>query len=154
MRPPTGARPAARDTSHSVGLAAAPGDDERGTRAHSGAHNTRRERAATKPGARPSRRELLSMANSGAGWYEWRRGRPPVRRSGGRVVSALFFFPRGGSAQVARALSRAGAASADVLHLHHLTPANEAALRAFPAVPVVGQLHGTELALLRAIEAG
>jgi len=52
------------------------------------------------------------------------------------------------------ALARAGAASADVLHLHHLTPANEAALRAFPAVPVVGQLHGTELALLRAIEAG
>jgi glycosyltransferase involved in cell wall biosynthesis len=185
------------------------------------------------------------MGNSGAGWYEWRRGRLPVRRSGGRVVSAIFFFPRGGSAQVARALcralpaigwevslaagslgsagepghapsffsgvdvvsvdysparrladptaaivpfqpsyedrpgapdrvfaavddgayerlvaawsealARAGAASADVLHLHHLTPANEAALRAFPAVPVVGQLHGTELALLRAIEAG
>ena len=52
------------------------------------------------------------------------------------------------------ALDRAGAARAEVLHLHHLTPANEAALRAFPAVPVVGQLHGTELALLRAIEAG
>jgi hypothetical protein len=47
------------------------------------------------------------MGNSGAGWYEWRRGRLPVRRSGGRVVSALFFFPRGGSAQVARALCRA-----------------------------------------------
>jgi hypothetical protein len=47
------------------------------------------------------------MGNSGAGWYEWRRGRPPVRRFGGRVVSALFFFPRGGSAQVARALCRA-----------------------------------------------
>ena len=47
------------------------------------------------------------MANSGAGPYEWQRGRPPVRRSGGRVVSALFFFPRGGSAQVARALCRA-----------------------------------------------
>ncbi|MGH2805389.1 MAG: hypothetical protein ACRDL4_20490 [Thermoleophilaceae bacterium] len=46
------------------------------------------------------------MANSGAGWYGRRRGRPPVRRSGGRVVSALFFFPRGGSAQVARALCR------------------------------------------------
>jgi len=158
--------------------------------------------------------------------------------SGRRVVSGLFFFPRGGSAQVARALSRAlaelgwavtlaagslgrvgeqthaptffggvdlvtvdyspgvggvpfqplyedrsgapdrvfaavdddayerlvgvwvealdraGAARAELLHLHHLTPANEAALRAFPAVPVVGQLHGTELALLRAIEAG
>ena len=184
------------------------------------------------------------MANSGPGWHERRGGRAPARRSG-RVVSALFFFPRGGSAQVARALcrvlptvgwevslaagslgsaggqshaptffsgadvvsvdyspaqrladptaaivpfqpsyedrpgapdrvfaavddeayerlvaawsealARAGAASADVLHLHHLTPANEAALRAFPTVPVVGQLHGTELALLRAIEAG
>jgi glycosyltransferase involved in cell wall biosynthesis len=185
------------------------------------------------------------MANPGAGRYEQRGGRRPVRRSAGRVVSALFFFPRGGSAQVVRALcrvlptigwevslaagslgsageqshapsffsgvdvvsvdysparrladpiaaivpfqpshedrpgapdrvfaavddatyerlvaawsealTRAGAASADVLHLHHLTPANEAALRSFPAVPVVGQLHGTELALLRAIEAG
>jgi glycosyltransferase involved in cell wall biosynthesis len=54
----------------------------------------------------------------------------------------------------AQALDRAGAARAEVLHLHHLTPANEAALRAFPDVPVVGQLHGTELALLRAIQAG
>ena len=52
------------------------------------------------------------------------------------------------------ALAGAGAAGADLLHLHHLTPANEAALRSFPAVPVVGQLHGTELAMLRAIEAG
>jgi glycosyltransferase involved in cell wall biosynthesis len=52
------------------------------------------------------------------------------------------------------ALDRAGAAGAGLLHLHHLTPANEAALRAFPAVPVVGQLHGTELAMLRTIEAG
>ncbi len=54
----------------------------------------------------------------------------------------------------ADALERAGASRAELLHLHHLTPANEAALRVFPAVPVVGQLHGTELALLRAIEAG
>jgi hypothetical protein len=46
------------------------------------------------------------MACSGAGRYERRRGRLPVRRYGGRVVSALFFFPRGGSAQVARALCR------------------------------------------------
>jgi glycosyltransferase involved in cell wall biosynthesis len=53
-----------------------------------------------------------------------------------------------------KALAGAGAADADLLHLHHLTPANEAALRSFPAVPVVGQLHGTELAMLRAIEAG
>jgi glycosyltransferase involved in cell wall biosynthesis len=51
-------------------------------------------------------------------------------------------------------LGRAGAGDADLLHLHHLTPANEAAARAFPSVPVLGQLHGTELALLRAIQAG
>ncbi len=54
----------------------------------------------------------------------------------------------------ADALDRAGAGRAALLHLHHLTPVNEAASRAFPAVPVVGQVHGTELALLRAIEAG
>jgi hypothetical protein len=52
------------------------------------------------------------------------------------------------------ALDRADAAEADLLHLHHLTPANEAAGRAFPALPVVGQLHGTELAMLRILEAG
>jgi hypothetical protein len=51
-------------------------------------------------------------------------------------------------------LARAGANAADVLHLHHLTPANEAAARSFPSLPVLGQLHGTELALLRMIEAG
>ena len=51
------------------------------------------------------------------------------------------------------ALERAGAARAELLHLHHLTPANEAARRAFSAVPVVGQLHGTELAMLRRLEA-
>ena len=51
-------------------------------------------------------------------------------------------------------LARAGAGSADLLHLHHLTPANEAAARAFPSVPVLGQLHGTELAMLRVIAAG
>jgi glycosyltransferase involved in cell wall biosynthesis len=184
------------------------------------------------------------MAGSGAGWYGRQLGRS-TRRTGGRVCSGLFFFPRGGSAQVARALclalpeiewevtlaagslgavgeqghaptffsgidvvpvdyspalrladplaaivpfqpsyedrpgapdrvfavvgdeayerlvaawgealAHAGAADADVLHLHHLTPANEAALRAFPGLPVLGQLHGTELALLRGIEAG
>ncbi len=31
-------------------------------------------------------------------------------------------------------LARAGAGSADLLHLHHLTPANEAAAREFPSV--------------------
>ena len=51
------------------------------------------------------------------------------------------------------ALARAGAARADLLHLHHLTPAHEAALRAFPGVPIIGQLHGTELAFLRQLQA-
>jgi glycosyltransferase involved in cell wall biosynthesis len=50
------------------------------------------------------------------------------------------------------ALDAAGAATAGVLHLHHLTPVHEAALRFFPDVPVVSHLHGTELAMLRAIE--
>lgn len=46
----------------------------------------------------------------------------------------------------------AGAADADVLHLHHLTPFNEAVRRAFPEVPVVGHLHGSELLLLEEME--
>ena len=49
-------------------------------------------------------------------------------------------------------LREAGADDADVLHLHHLTPINEAAERAFPDVPVVGHLHGTELLMLQAID--
>ena len=52
-----------------------------------------------------------------------------------------------------RALAAAGGASAGVLHLHHLTPLNEAALRVAPDVPVVGHLHGTELLMLEEIEA-
>src|SRR5260370_848094 len=57
-----------------------------------------------------------------------------------RVVMGLMFF--------------SGAASADILHLHHLTPLNEAAARVAPHVPVVGHLHGTELLLLEAIASG
>jgi glycosyltransferase involved in cell wall biosynthesis len=53
----------------------------------------------------------------------------------------------------ARALARAGAAEADVLHLHHLTPLNAAAAEVAPGVPVVGHLHGTELLMLEAIAA-
>jgi glycosyltransferase involved in cell wall biosynthesis len=52
-----------------------------------------------------------------------------------------------------RALQSVGAANADVLHLHHLTPIHEAAARVAPGVPVVGHLHGTELLMLEAIEA-
>jgi glycosyltransferase involved in cell wall biosynthesis len=54
----------------------------------------------------------------------------------------------------ARALESAGAAHADVLCLHHLTPLHQAAARVAPRVPVVGHLHGTELLMLEAIEAG
>ena len=41
-----------------------------------------------------------------------------------------------------------------MLHLHHLTPIHEAAERAFPDVPRIGHLHGTELLMLREIDAG
>ena len=51
-------------------------------------------------------------------------------------------------------LEAAGAADADVLHLHHLTPINEAARRVAPDVPVVGHLHGTELLMLERIADG
>src|SRR5437588_1458137 len=53
-----------------------------------------------------------------------------------------------------RELEGAGAGDADILHLNHLTPINEAAARSFPDVPVVGHLHGTELLMPRAIQAG
>src|SRR5215210_5718533 len=53
-----------------------------------------------------------------------------------------------------RQLTEAGAGEADVLHLHHLTPIHEAAERAFPELPRVGHLHGTELLMLREIEEG
>lgn len=53
-----------------------------------------------------------------------------------------------------RELLRAGAAQADVLHLHHLTPLNEAVARVAPDTPVVSHLHGTELLMLEQIGAG
>src|SRR5687767_3958446 len=53
-----------------------------------------------------------------------------------------------------RALEEARAGEADILHLNHMTPINEAAARAFPGVPVIGHLHGTELLMLRSIDRG
>ncbi|HEY8583896.1 MAG TPA: glycosyltransferase, partial [Capillimicrobium sp.] len=53
----------------------------------------------------------------------------------------------------ARELRAAGAAEADALFLHHLTPINQAAAEAAPDVPVVVQLHGTELLMLEELEA-
>jgi glycosyltransferase involved in cell wall biosynthesis len=54
----------------------------------------------------------------------------------------------------ARELDLAGAAEADLLYLHHLTPLNEAAARAFPDIPVLGHVHGTELLMLERIVEG
>src|ERR1044072_8934765 len=51
----------------------------------------------------------------------------------------------------ARELRRSGAADADFLYLHHLTPVNEAAHRAYPGVPVIGHIHGSELLMLERI---
>ena len=53
-----------------------------------------------------------------------------------------------------RALSGAASEGVDLLYLHHLTPLNEAAARAFPDRPVVGHLHGTELLMMEQIAAG
>jgi glycosyltransferase involved in cell wall biosynthesis len=53
-----------------------------------------------------------------------------------------------------QALGEAGAADADLLHLNHLTPMHEAAIRSFPRVPRIGHLHGTELLMLRDIREG
>jgi glycosyltransferase involved in cell wall biosynthesis len=53
-----------------------------------------------------------------------------------------------------RELAAAGADRAEVLHLHHLTPINEAAARAFPDKPVVGHVHGTEILMLDALDRG
>jgi glycosyltransferase involved in cell wall biosynthesis len=53
-----------------------------------------------------------------------------------------------------RELGLAGGAEADLIYLHHLTPLNEAAGRAFPEIPVLGHVHGTELLMLERIAAG
>jgi glycosyltransferase involved in cell wall biosynthesis len=53
-----------------------------------------------------------------------------------------------------RELELAGAAEADLLYLHHLTPINEAAARGFAAVPILGHVHGTELLMLERIAEG
>jgi glycosyltransferase involved in cell wall biosynthesis len=53
-----------------------------------------------------------------------------------------------------RQLAAADADTAEILHLHHLTPIHEAAERSFGAIPRVGHLHGTELLMLREIDEG
>ena len=41
----------------------------------------------------------------------------------------------------------------DVVHLHHLTPMNEAARQLWPGVPIITHLHGTELKMLEEMHA-
>jgi glycosyltransferase involved in cell wall biosynthesis len=81
--------------------------------------------------------------------YEDRPGAPD------RIFAAVDdeSYERQVSAWMA-ALRDAGAERADVLHLHHLTPLNEAAHRLAPHIPVLGHIHGTELLMLEAIAAG
>ena len=45
-------------------------------------------------------------------------------------------------------LSAAAKHDPEVLHLHHLTPIHEAALRRLPGTPLVTHLHGTELKMI------
>jgi glycosyltransferase involved in cell wall biosynthesis len=54
----------------------------------------------------------------------------------------------------ATALASAGADSLEVLHLNHLTPLADAATRLERRLPVVTQLHGTEMLMLEAIQRG
>ncbi len=50
------------------------------------------------------------------------------------------------------ALVRGGLPTAEVAHLHHLTPISEAVHRLRPELPVVVSLHGTEMNMLEAID--
>ncbi len=51
-----------------------------------------------------------------------------------------------------RILSQAWPQPPDVIHLHHLTPMQEAVARRFPGVPIVTHLHGTEMLFLDHID--
>jgi glycosyltransferase involved in cell wall biosynthesis len=79
--------------------------------------------------------------------FEDRRGAPD------RVFASLddADFERQVSAW-SHALQDAGLAQVGLAHLHHLTPVNEAVKRLRPELPLVVSLHGTELAMLEAIE--
>ena len=109
---------------------------------------TRRRRALLR-GLRRPRGALRSRRRADAPLLRGSPGRagPGLRRRRRRGLRA----PR--RRLGARAASDAGAADADVLHLHHLTPIHEAAARVAPGVPVVGHLHGTELLMLERIAA-
>ena len=91
-------------------------------------------------------------------WRPTRPSSPPTRIAPGRRTGCSRAWTTRTSSAWSRSgrgqLERAGAARADLLHLHHLTPINEAAERRFPDVPRIGHLHGTELLMLREIDEG
>ncbi|MBA3562061.1 MAG: glycosyltransferase, partial [Actinobacteria bacterium] len=128
-----------------------------------------RRRLAWTAGRADERRELLQRPRGAPGRLHARaRASRSARRSAslpavlrgsaGRTRPRLRDRRRRGLRAAVGAwsetLGRAAAGEADLLHVHHLTPANEAAIRCFPSLPILGQLHGTELAFLRTVEAG
>src|SRR5947209_2645131 len=100
-----------------------------------------------------------ALASEQPFWFEGPPGTAPLHpsyedRPGAPDIVFAALDDLGYERQVrawCRELERAGAPQADVLHLHHLTPLNEAAARIAPDVPVVGQLHGSELLMLERI---
>ena len=92
-------------------------------------------------------------------WPPIRPSTPPSRTGRARPTGSSR---ASGDADYERLVAMLGASAArrrarreaDLLHLHHLTPINEAAERAFPDVPRIGHLHGTELLMLREIDEG
>lgn len=79
--------------------------------------------------------------------YEDREGAPDV------VLAAVDpTLARHLAAAWESPLEAAGAAAADILHLHHLTPQHDAARARWPEVPLLAHLHGTEIKLIEAIE--
>ncbi len=140
-----------RDEGCTVGLVA-------GSRSDLGAHGDARTfygdvRAVSFEGALASHDPMRFEGGPGSAplhpSYEDRPGAPDV------VFAMLDDLEYENQVQAwSRELALAGARRADVLHLHHLTPINEAAERVAPAVPIVGQIHGTELLMLERIAAG
>ena len=114
-----------------------------------GAGRARVLRGARRPAASstsPRRSQLPTRCRRGPGVppmhpsFEDR----PVRPTACSRRSTTRRFERQVAAWSA-ALRAVRAPHADVLHLHHLTPIDAAAARVAPGVPVVTQLHGTEL---------
>ena len=132
------------DVSIACGSLGEPGEPSHADTFYEGSTCTR---STTRP--RPARRTR---------WPPTRRSSPPTRTARGAPDRVFARVDDDAYERLVatweRQLAEAGAGEADVLHLHHLTPINEAAERAFPDVPRMGHLHGTELLMLREIDEG